>query len=288
MPWEFARDPTRGTFLATEDALFVRNIFTTTPVDRLPPKQGALRLLIATSEPAGLGLLARQEATDIRNGLGHLVARGLFEIEVRENVTAEDLHHEAATGNYDILHFIGHGFWDAESGKSGLVLEDGKRGPSSWRSQLARDPIGAKDLRGVSERLRHRTQRPFRLEAIDHRRHRSRSVRPGVPNVVANQLKVGDKAATTFAKAFYTYLAPQDDRPGNAGGTHCLQLSPGHAEHRLGRARRLRARCRGRPRRAARARLEPLRAIGRRIGEGRLPHHHFCQQPPGNWPQREP
>ena len=44
-------------------------------------------------------------------------------------MTAEDLHHEAATGNYDILHFIGHGFWDAESGKSGLVLEDGKRGP---------------------------------------------------------------------------------------------------------------------------------------------------------------
>ena len=38
MPWEFARDPTRGTFLATEDALFVRNIFTTTPVDRLRPE----------------------------------------------------------------------------------------------------------------------------------------------------------------------------------------------------------------------------------------------------------
>ena len=44
MPWEFARDPTRGTFLATEDALFVRNIFTTTLVDRLPPKQGAAAL----------------------------------------------------------------------------------------------------------------------------------------------------------------------------------------------------------------------------------------------------
>ena len=209
MPWEFARDPTRGTFLATEDALFVRNIFTTTPVDRLPPKQGALRLLIATSEPAGLGLLsARQEAADIRNGLGHLVARGLFEIEVRENVTAEDLHHEAATGNYDILHFIGHGFWDGKSGKSGLVLEDRKGDPFFLGDRSLREILSGRKIRVVF------------LNACDT----GRSVRSGsrqstiagtaqdlfgrgVPNVVANQLKVGDKAAATFAKAFYTYLA---------------------------------------------------------------------------------
>ena len=290
MPWEFARDPTRGTFLATEDALFVRNIFTTTPVDRLPPKQGALRLLIATSEPAGLGLLsARQEAADIRNGLGHLVARGLFEIEVRENVTAE---RPAPRGcDRQLRHLAFH--------RSRLLgcrerqVRPGARRRQArpvlpWRSQLARDPIGAKDSRGVSERLRHRAQRPFRLEAIDHRRHRSRSVRPGGSQCGGQPTQGRRQGRRHLRQGFLHLPCPgQDHRPGNAGGAHRLQLSPGHAEHRLGRARRLRARCRGRPRRAARARLEPLCAVGRRIGEGRLPHHHFCQQPPGYWPQRE-
>ena len=209
MPWEFARDPTRGTYLATEDALFVRNIFTTTPVDRLPPKEGALRLLIATSEPAGLELLsARQEAEDIRNGLGHLVDRGLFQIEMRENLTAERLHHEAATGDYDILHFIGHGFWDARSGRSGLVLEDGKRGQFFLGDRSLREILSGRKIRVVF------------LNACDTGRSVPSGSRQatiagtaqdlfgrGVPNVVANQLKVGDKAAATFAKAFYNYLA---------------------------------------------------------------------------------
>ena len=208
MPWEFARDPTRGTVLATEDALFVRNIFTTTPVDRLPPKIGALRLLIATSEPTGLPpLSARQEADDIRNGLSHLVDKGLFQIEVRENVTAERLHQEAATGRYDIVHFIGHGFWDGKSGKSGLVLEDGQQGQLPPRgSQPARNPIGAKNPRGLPDACD--TGRSVtsgsRLSTIAGTAQDLFG--RGVPNVVANQLKVGDKAAATFAKAFYGYL----------------------------------------------------------------------------------
>lgn len=209
MPWEFARDPTRGTFLATEDALFVRNIFTTTPVDRLDRKPAPLRLLIATSEPAGLELFAaRQEAEDIRSGLADLVQRGLFEIEVRENLTAERLHREASTGNYDIVHFIGHGFWDAESGKSGLVLEDGNRGPFHLGDRSLREILSGRKIRVVF------------LNACDTARSVSPGARPsaiagtaqdlfsrGVPNVVANQLKVGDKAAATFAKAFYDFLA---------------------------------------------------------------------------------
>jgi CHAT domain-containing protein len=209
MPWEFARDPTRGTVLATEDALFVRNIFTTTPVDRLPPKTGALRLLIATSEPTGLPpLSARQEADDIRNGLSHLVDKGLFQIEVRENVTAERLHQEAATGRYDIVHFIGHGFWDGKSGKSGLVLEDGQQGQLLLGDRSLREILSGRKIRVVF------------LNACDTGRSVTSGSRlstiagtaqdlfgRGVPNVVANQLKVGDKAAATFAKAFYGYLA---------------------------------------------------------------------------------
>jgi len=106
------------------------------------------------------------------------------------------------------LHFIGHGFWDAESGKSGLVLEDGKRGPFFLGDRSLREILSGRKIRVVF------------LNACDT----GRSVRSGsrqstiagtaqdlfgrgVPNVVANQLKVGDKAATTFAKAFYTYLA---------------------------------------------------------------------------------
>ena len=106
------------------------------------------------------------------------------------------------------MHFIGHGFWDAESGRSGLVLEDGRRGQFLLGDRSLREILSGRKIRVVF------------LNACDTGRSVSSRSRPssiagtaqdlfgrGVPNVVANQLKVGDKAAATFAKAFYSYLA---------------------------------------------------------------------------------
>jgi hypothetical protein len=202
LPWEFARDPSRGTFLATEDVHLIRNIETHTPVERLGPK-AKLRMLIAVAEPRNYAALsARKEADDIRQGLARI--DGVLDVKVEDRMSREKLHYEVATGNYDIVHFIGHGYWDSDRRSSGLVLED-ETGNASL--------LGDRSLR---EMLSNRGIRVVFLNACDTGRSHQRSAvggtaqdlfGRGVPNVVANQLKVGDRAAVTFARVFYRFLA---------------------------------------------------------------------------------
>lgn len=211
MPWEFARDPGRGTFLATEDVHFIRNILTHTPVERLDPKS-SLKMLIAVAEPDDpdfAALSGRQEAFDIRSGLQTLIDQRQLEIIVQDHMTPERLHHEVATGGYDIVHFIGHGYWDPQAKSSGLVLENNDRQPFFLGDRGLREILSGRGIRIVF------------LNACDTGRSISQSRRDittvggtaqdlfgrGVPNVVANQLKVGDRAAVVFARAFYRYVA---------------------------------------------------------------------------------
>ena len=72
-PWEFAYDPSRRSFLATEDIHFVRNVLTTVPADLIPPRPGPLRILVASAQPAGFGRLSvQQELEVIRRGFDPL------------------------------------------------------------------------------------------------------------------------------------------------------------------------------------------------------------------------
>ena len=186
------------------------------------------------------------------------------------------------------MHFIGHGFWDARSGKSGLVLEDGKRGQFFLGDRSLREILLGRKIRVVF------------LNACDTGRSVPSGSRHaiiagtaqdlfgrGVPNVVANQLKVGDKAAATFAKAFYDYLArgktiAQATREARIAcsyrpGMHSIDWAVPVVYARdaddalVGRANW----------------LEPFRAVGRRIGEWRLAGHHLGQQPAAHGPERE-
>ena len=56
-PWGFAYDPTRATFLSTEDIHFVRNALGAVPAERIIPRTGPLRILAAIAQPIGSGNL---------------------------------------------------------------------------------------------------------------------------------------------------------------------------------------------------------------------------------------
>ena len=207
IPWEFARDPNRETFLATEDVHFLRNILTPIPIERAPPLQDSLRMLIATAEPNGLELpAAEREASRIKDDLKNLVEKRRMSIDVLEHATPASLHHRLVTGRYDIVHFIGHGYWNR--GVSGLVLEDETGGQFDLDERSLREMFAGRGLRVVF------------LNACDTGRGVTASSRPysiggtaqslfgrGIPVVVANQLKVRDLAAADFASQFYRYLA---------------------------------------------------------------------------------
>ncbi len=204
-PWELAFDPQRGEFLGTAGVNFVRNVFTAVPADTPPRHTGRLRVLVASSRPAGAAPLAVEEETaGLRAAFRSLGRSGLAVVEVLPRATAAKLQRRLAEQRADVLHFLGHGAFDADRGEGSLLLEDDRGRPR---------PLGAEALRQIVCR---RGLRLVSLNACESGRGGrvdwSRGLAPalvaaGVPAVVANQDPVLDAAAATFATELYRSLA---------------------------------------------------------------------------------
>jgi hypothetical protein len=204
-PWELAFDPSRREFLATSSVNFVRNAYTAVPADAPPRRRGRLRVLVVVSRPRGREPLdARTETSDLRKAFRPLMDAGRAELELVTRPTPAALQRRLAAGDVDVLHFVGHGHFDASEREGFLVLEDERGGPH---------PLGAEALRQVV------CQRGLSLVFLNAcetgrggRSDWTRGTAPalvaaGVPAVVANQYAVLDVAATLFARELYTQLA---------------------------------------------------------------------------------
>jgi len=204
-PWEFAYDSGRKSFLATEEIHFVRNVLTNVPSDPIVPCVGPLRILVASAQPVGFGLLSvDQEVEVIRRGFAPLVDAGLIEIEVLARTTPERLHGYLMTGNYQVVHFIGHGVYN-EDRKEGCLVFENDTGDEY--------PLGEREVREI---FRGRGLSLVFLNACESGRGGRADfnkgvaqslVAAGLPALVANQYSVLDSSATSFAKHFYWSLA---------------------------------------------------------------------------------
>lgn len=203
-PWEFSFDPVRRTSLATEELHFVRNVVTAVPAEIIDDQQ-RLRILVVSAQPMGLGKLSvEEEEAVIRRGFEPLVEAGLAEVEVLARATPASLHGYVSTGRFSVLHFIGHGEYDAKEDKGVLIFQDDQGNPY---------PV---DDRSIREILCGRGIRLVFLNACETgqggRADFNSGVAPalvagGVPIVIANQYKVLDTSATFFAQHFYWSLA---------------------------------------------------------------------------------
>ena len=204
-PWELCYDPARREFLAAASVNFLRNVYTAVPADSTPRRRGRLRVLAVVSRPRGLAPLdARTETGDLRKAFAPLVRSGHAEVDVVTRPTPAALQQRLARGGVDVLHFVGHGRFDAAEREGFLVLED-----EHGRAR----PLGAEALAQI---LRKRGLRLVFLNACETGRGGrvdwNRGVAPalvaaGVPAVVANQYAVLDGAATLFAREMYAGLA---------------------------------------------------------------------------------
>lgn len=211
LPWEFAYDPVRRAYLATEEINFVRNVVTAIPAEEAGPRRRVLRILVVAAQPLGWGPVSEQEEIElVSRGFRGLAEQGLVEFEVLCRATPQGLH-EALQGaqlqgqGFDVLHFIGHGEYDETLGTGCLIFEDG-------RGRSAR--LDTDSLRQVA---RQRGLRILFLNACEtgtgytvdfNRRGVAQGlVAGGVPVVVGNQYKVLDRSATVFARHFYWALA---------------------------------------------------------------------------------
>ena len=129
LPWEFALDPSRRKFLATEEIHFIRNVVTAVPAQHAPLRR-KLRLLVVAASPDDVPELSEtDEAEKIRHGFKALLEAGLAGVDVLTDATPAALHERTETRRYDVVHFIGHGDFDKEAHQGVLLFEttDGGR-----------------------------------------------------------------------------------------------------------------------------------------------------------------
>ena len=204
-PWELARDPSRREFLGTSCVNFVRNVFTAVPADAPARRSGRLRVLVVSARPQGAAPVSVEEETaGLRRAFRTLVRTGLAVVEALPRATPGRLQQRLLADRTDVLHFVGHGAFDAATLEGSVLLEDERGRPRRLGFDSFRQIVCRRGLRLVSLNACE-TGRGGRTEW-------TRGVAPalvaaGVPAVVANQYPVLDSAATTFAIGFYAALA---------------------------------------------------------------------------------
>jgi hypothetical protein len=204
-PWEFSYDSVRGSFLATEEVHFVRNVLTAVPASAPIQRHGPLRILVASAQPVGMiELSIEQEVDVIRRGFQPLIDAGLVEAVVLARASPRMILEHLSTGNFSVVHIIGHATFDDETEEGALLFVNEKGEPT---------PLGARSVREIFSR---RGVSLVFLNACQTgsggRRHFNKGVAQslvshGVPAVVANQYSVLDTSATSFAQHFYWALA---------------------------------------------------------------------------------
>ena len=204
-PWEFAYDGGRRSFVATEDIHFIRNVLTNVPADPVIRASGPLRILVASAQPIGMGRLSiDQEVAVIRRGFEPLIDAGHVTVEVLARATPSALHGYLSTGDYQIVHFIGHGVFDEEKREGCLIFVDDRGNQYPLGERSVRELFGG---RGLSLVFLNACESGRGGRADFNKGVAQSLVAHGLPALVANQYSVLDSSATSFAQNFYWSLA---------------------------------------------------------------------------------
>lgn len=206
VPWEFMYDRAEDVFPALVPSTpLVRHVRLPRPTHSLtvsPP----LRILGVIASPSDLPRLAvDHEKRQMERAVAPAREAGLVSLTWLETATWEDLKTKIQAEPWHVLHFIGHGDVDVESGEGVLMLED--EGGRAF--ELKAEDLGPiLDLQS-SLRLvvlnscsgaRGHSQDPLASTATT-------LVKYGMNAVVAMQFKIGDAAALLFSSALYRAVA---------------------------------------------------------------------------------
>lgn len=204
-PWEFAYDHGRQSFLATEEINFTRNVLTNVPADPIVHTDGPLRVLVVSAQPVGLGRLSvDQEVAVIERGFAPLVEAGLVEVETIARATPSMIHGRLTTGQYQVVHFIGHGVYNEERGEGCLIFVNDNGGEYPLGERSVRELFRG---RGLSLVFLNSCESGRGGRADFNKGVAQSLVAHGLPALVANQYSVLDSSATSFAQHFYWSLA---------------------------------------------------------------------------------
>lgn len=169
-----------------------------------PPER--LRILIAMASPDGSDRL--DDLEERGRILKAWCEQERVEVELLPNATLSSLREELRSRHYHVLHFIGHGSFDAEAGAGTLLFEAPGRRPHRVSGKLLADAVrGSRELRLVFLNACETGRLAWRPGQDPLSGTAAALVRRGVPAVIANQFPISDPAATVFSEAVYRSLA---------------------------------------------------------------------------------
>ncbi|WP_435984123.1 CHAT domain-containing WD40 repeat protein [Terrabacter sp. LjRoot27] len=205
LPWEAMWDPEVESYTCMREPL-VRHVpapYTLDPLEVVAP----LRILGLTASPRGLPELdVEAEQEHLSTALARPIEDGLIEIQWLRQATWDRVHDLLLSGQWHVVHFVGHGDYDveAEQGVIALVGPDGRK-----------DLVDAERLATLLGEAEP-TPRLVVLNSCSSGEAGSQDlfsgtaaalVRSGISAVAAMQFTISDDAALRFARGFYTALA---------------------------------------------------------------------------------
>lgn len=209
LPWESLYDQERGRFLAlSAETPLVRYLDLPEPPRELQPEP-RLRILAVIASPAGFPPLdTNREWRNLQEALGELQARGIVALDRLEPPSLDALQQQLRRQEYHILHFLGHGTFDAGSNDSVLLLQaaDGTSEAVSGQSFS----LLLNDHRTLRLALLNACQGAEASETDPYSGVAQRLVRGGVPAVIAMRTAISDQAGIGLARSFYAALADGD------------------------------------------------------------------------------
>lgn len=206
LPWEVLYSPDLDRFLVLSDLTpIVRYIELDRPVQPLRARLPLTALAVIANPNNVTPLAVEQEWQNLQAALNPLVEHGTVALDRLEAATLSALQARLRRGPVDLLHFVGHGYFDPQRNTGGLVFE----------SELGRAERATAKTLGMLLHD-HEALRLIFLNACQGAQGgrsdsfagvAQRLVQQGVPAVLAMQFPISDSSAVALSQAFYEALA---------------------------------------------------------------------------------
>lgn len=165
-----------------------------------------LRILIAVASPHGSDPL--DDVDERARILKAWCEQEQVEVELLPRATLSGLREKLRSKHYQVLHFIGHGAFDPETGAGVLLFEASDRKPHRVSGKLLAEALqGSRELRLVFLNACETGLLAWRAGQDPLRGTAAALVKRGIPAVIANQFPISDWAARVFSEAVYRSLA---------------------------------------------------------------------------------
>lgn len=202
VPWECLYDRRTNSFLCLSSLTpVIRYLELPTSTPPLQVEQ-PVRILVVISDPSDVVALdVDAEWRIINQALEDLVAQGRVQVDRLPAATLSELKRWLRTNEAHVLHFVGHGAFDADYGAGVLAFENDEGTAEILSGEdlgvLLHDHLPLRlVVLNACEGARSDLADPFCGTA-------QRIVQQGIPAVVAMQFEVTDQAAIALAHEFY-------------------------------------------------------------------------------------